>query len=157
MILTKQPWIYDPNGDRDRQDITLQYKAKEGTEAERLSLYNAVRGSELAKSFYSLPSAGLEDIEFDLVELDRIKIGDDFSVKVHVKNNGKETRSIKAVLSAGSIFYTGVKAMQVKRMEGSFKLKPKSRTTCCLKKCTLLCSLCILYFRRDVDFKYNCR
>lgn len=49
MILTKKPWIYDPNGDQDREDITNQYKAEEGTGAERLSLLNAVRGSELAK------------------------------------------------------------------------------------------------------------
>lgn len=126
MILTKQPWIYDPNGDRDRQDITLDYKAKEGSEAERISLYNAVRGSELAKSFFALPNAGLEDVEFDLVELDRIKIGEDFSVKVHIKNKSKETRNIKAVLSAGSIFYTGVKAKVVKKQEGSFRLKPNA-------------------------------
>jgi len=32
MILTKKPWIYDPNGDRDRDDVTYQYKNKEGTE-----------------------------------------------------------------------------------------------------------------------------
>lgn len=30
MILTKAPWVYDPNGDRDREDITSLYKAKEG-------------------------------------------------------------------------------------------------------------------------------
>lgn len=30
MILTKAPWVYDPNGDRDREDITPLYKAKEG-------------------------------------------------------------------------------------------------------------------------------
>lgn len=49
LILTKKPFMFDPNGDRDREDITLEYKAKEGTEAERLSLYNAVRGTERAK------------------------------------------------------------------------------------------------------------
>lgn len=44
MILTKKPFMYDPNGDRDREDITCQYKAKEGSDDERVSLYNAVRG-----------------------------------------------------------------------------------------------------------------
>lgn len=73
-----------------------------------------------------MPNAGLEDIEFDLVELDRIKIGEDFCVTVHIKNIGKETRNIKAILSAGSVFYTGVKAKLVKKAEGSFKLKPNS-------------------------------
>lgn len=49
LILTKKPFLFDPNGDIDREDITEQYKAKEGTEAERLSLFNAVRGTHLAK------------------------------------------------------------------------------------------------------------
>lgn len=49
MILTKKPFLFDPNGDRDREDVTQQYKAAEGTEAERLSLLNAVRGTHLAK------------------------------------------------------------------------------------------------------------
>lgn len=138
MILTKRPWLYDPNGDRDREDITAEYKPKEGSEAERLSLYNAVRGSELAKSFFALPHAGLEDVEFDLVELERIKIGEDFSVKVHIKNKSKEPRNIKAVLSAGSIFYTGVKAKVVKKQEGKFLLKPnasKLYVSCCFSIC----------------------
>lgn len=104
----------------------MQYKPKEGTKGERLSLYNAVRGTELAKSFYALPEPGLEDIHFELQEIDKIKIGDDFCLTVNIKNNGKELRSIKAVLSAGSVFYTGVKANLVKKAEGSFKLKPKS-------------------------------
>lgn len=30
MILTKKPWIYDPNGDSDKDDVTDQYKNKEG-------------------------------------------------------------------------------------------------------------------------------
>lgn len=30
MILTKAPWIFDPNGDKDREDVTHQYKASEG-------------------------------------------------------------------------------------------------------------------------------
>lgn len=30
MILTKKPWIFDPNGDKDREEVTDQYKAREG-------------------------------------------------------------------------------------------------------------------------------
>ena len=44
LILTKQPGIRDEYGDRDAEDITYQYKNKEGTTAERLSVLNAVRG-----------------------------------------------------------------------------------------------------------------
>ncbi|RLU19411.1 hypothetical protein DMN91_007968 [Ooceraea biroi] len=126
MILTKAPWIFDPNGDKDRQDITLLYKPKEGTGVERLTLYRAVRSTEMAKRFYSLPSPGKEDVEFDLIELERVNIGDPFSVTVTIKNKSTETRTIQAILSAGSVYYTGVKAHLVKRASGDFVLRPNA-------------------------------
>jgi transglutaminase 1 len=48
MILTKKPWIYDPNGDRDRDDITDAYKNKEGNDetSNRRSLYDSLLPSE---------------------------------------------------------------------------------------------------------------
>ncbi|XP_017761962.1 PREDICTED: hemocyte protein-glutamine gamma-glutamyltransferase-like, partial [Eufriesea mexicana] len=124
MILTKAPWIFDPNGDRDREDITSLYKAKEGSDVERLTLYRAVRSTELAKRFYSLPSPAKEDVEFDLVEIERVKIGKPFAVIVNMKNKSNEMRSIQAVLSAGSVYYTGIKAHLVKRANGTFNLQP---------------------------------
>ncbi|XP_044729882.1 hemocyte protein-glutamine gamma-glutamyltransferase-like [Chrysoperla carnea] len=124
MILTKQPWIFDPNGDKDREDITNQYKPKEGTEAERLSLMNAVRSSQLAKKFYDLPSTEMEDMEFDLVELDRINIGDSFQVTIKIKNKSNEQRTVQTSLSAASIFYTGAKANLVKKYSKEIVLKP---------------------------------
>jgi transglutaminase 1 len=129
LILTKQPFIFDPNGDQDRQDVTLQYKAPEGSKDERMALYNAVRATELAKSFFALPDAGLEDVEFDLEELERIKIGEGFCVVVHVKNKSDQVRSIKAILSAASVFYNGVKANMIKKEEKDVALQPKSEKT----------------------------
>ncbi|KAK9308630.1 hypothetical protein QLX08_001476 [Tetragonisca angustula] len=126
MILTKAPWIFDPNGDRDREDITSMYKAKEGTEVERLTLYRAVRNIELAKRFYSLPSSAKEDVEFDLVDIDRVNIGQPFAVIVNMKNKSNEIRTIQAVLSAGSVYYTGIKAHLVKRASGDFVLRPQA-------------------------------
>ncbi|GAB1865095.1 Hemocyte protein-glutamine gamma-glutamyltransferase [Camponotus japonicus] len=126
MILTKAPWIFDPNGDKDRQDITSLYKDKEGTEVERLTLYRAVRSTEMAKRFYSLPSPGKEDVEFDLVELERVNIGEPFAVTVNIKNKSNEIRTIQAILSAGSVYYTGVKANLVKRASGDFALQPNA-------------------------------
>lgn len=125
-MLTKKPFLFDVNGDRDREDITDQYKHKEGTETERLSLYNAVRGSALAKTFYALPDPGLEDISFDLVELERIRLGENFAVEVHLKNRSEKSRTINAVLSAASIYYTGIKAKEVKKIKGTFILPPHS-------------------------------
>ncbi|PBC33779.1 Hemocyte protein-glutamine gamma-glutamyltransferase [Apis cerana cerana] len=124
MILTKAPWVYDPNGDRDREDITPLYKAKEGTELERLTLYRAVRSTELAKRFYSLPSPAKEDVEFDLVDIERVNIGQPFAVIVNIKNKSNEKRTIQAILSAGSVYYKGIKAHLVKRASGDFVLEP---------------------------------
>ncbi|XP_033202581.1 hemocyte protein-glutamine gamma-glutamyltransferase [Bombus vancouverensis nearcticus] len=124
MILTKAPWIFDPNGDRDREEITSLYKAKEGTEVERLTLYRAVRNTELAKRFYSLPSPAKEDVEFDLVDIERVNIGQPFAVIVNMKNKSNQIRTIQAVLSAGSVYYTGIKARLVKRASGDFVLQP---------------------------------
>ncbi|XP_043498995.1 hemocyte protein-glutamine gamma-glutamyltransferase-like [Polistes fuscatus] len=126
MILTKAPWIFDPNGDKDREDITSLYKAKEGTEAERLTLYRAIRSTERAKRFYSLPEPSKEDVEFDLVDLERVKIGEPFAVTVNIKNKSNQPRTIQAILSAGSVYYTGVKANLVKRASGDFILQPNA-------------------------------
>lgn len=30
MLLTKHPFVFDPNGDTDKEDITEQYKPSEG-------------------------------------------------------------------------------------------------------------------------------
>lgn len=97
-----------------------------GTEVERLTLYRAVRSTEMAKRFYSLPSPGKEDVEFDLVELERVNIGEPFAVTVNIKNKSDETRTIQAILSAGSVYYTGVKANLVKRASGDFVLQPNA-------------------------------
>ncbi|KYN29601.1 Hemocyte protein-glutamine gamma-glutamyltransferase [Trachymyrmex cornetzi] len=97
-----------------------------GTEVERLTLYRAVRSTEMAKRFYSMPSPGKEDVEFDLVELERVNIGEPFAVTVNIKNKSDETRTIQAILSAGSVYYTGVKANLVKRASGDFVLQPNA-------------------------------
>lgn len=91
-----------------------------------MTLYRAVRSTEMAKRFYSLPSPGKEDVEFDLLELERVNIGEPFAVTVNIKNKSDETRTIQAILSAGSVYYTGVKANLVKRASGDFVLQPNS-------------------------------
>ncbi|CAG9856791.1 unnamed protein product [Phyllotreta striolata] len=125
MILTKQPFMYDYNGDKDRQDITHEYKSKEGSRAERLSLWNAVRGTEAAKRFFDMGDDTANDVEFDLQELDQIKIGESFSVVVKMTNNSDKTHRIKCQLSAATVYYNGVKAHVVSRDDGEFELKPK--------------------------------
>lgn len=107
-------------------DTLTPFVSHTGTEAERLTLYRAVRSTEVAKRFYSLPSPGKEDVDFDLVDLERVKIGQPFSVTVNMKNKSDKPRTIQAILSAGSVYYTGVKANLVKRASGDFVLQPNA-------------------------------
>lgn len=76
-----------------------------------------------------MPTPEMEDIEFELQELERIKIGESFNVIVNIKNKCKHVRKIKAVLSAGSVFYTGVKAKSIKKAQGEFTMHPHTSKT----------------------------
>ncbi|XP_063218712.1 hemocyte protein-glutamine gamma-glutamyltransferase-like [Bacillus rossius redtenbacheri] len=127
MIYTKHPWIFDPNGDTDREDVTRNYKAEEGTPMERLSLMNAVRNLTRAKEVFEIPSVSREDMVFELVDLEKIKIGEDFSVVVNIENKSSEVRKVKAALSAASVFYTGIKANVVKSASNTFKIQPNNK------------------------------
>uniref|UniRef100_A0A1B6D4M4 Transglutaminase-like domain-containing protein n=1 Tax=Clastoptera arizonana TaxID=38151 RepID=A0A1B6D4M4_9HEMI len=123
-ILTKQPFIFDPQGDTDKEDITYSYKSEEGTETERLTLYNAVQGTARAKRFYDLPDAATSQVSFELKELDKVNLGQNFAIAVELKNQSNEVKRIQAALSASSIFYNGVKAHLIKRETGVFVLQP---------------------------------
>lgn len=50
-----------------------------------MSLYNAVRSSQKAKQFFRYPNQAAEDVEFDLIELERVPLGESFSVVVNLK------------------------------------------------------------------------
>ncbi|XP_026739990.1 hemocyte protein-glutamine gamma-glutamyltransferase-like [Trichoplusia ni] len=118
MVLTKKPYVFDPNGDGDREDITEQYKFREGTASERLALMNGVRFSERAKRYYSVASNLQNDVTFNLKDVDTVPIGKDFRVTVDIENTSSEGRNIKASLSTASVFYNGVRAGVIKKVEG---------------------------------------
>lgn len=129
MILTKMPNVYDPKGEKDTEDITQQYKAPEGSKYERLSLYNAVRNTTRAKRYYDVPEETVNDVEFALTDLETVDMGQPFTVTVTVTNKSDQVRTIEAVLSAQSVYYTGVKAGVLKKSAGDLKLKPKATQT----------------------------
>ncbi|KAJ8898334.1 hypothetical protein PR048_003694 [Dryococelus australis] len=94
---------------------------------ERLYLMNAVRNLERAKEFFEIPSSPREDVIFDLVELDKIKLGENFSVTVNIENKSSQVRTVKAAVSAATIFYTGIKDKVVKKASGTFKIMPNKK------------------------------
>lgn len=87
-------------------------------------MYRAVRSTPTAKRFFAVPAPENEDLDFKLVDLERVNIGDPFTVTVNITNKSKETRTIRAILWAGSVYYNGVKANLVKRAEGNFVINP---------------------------------
>ncbi|CAG5015111.1 unnamed protein product [Parnassius apollo] len=124
MVLTKKPYVFDPLGDEDRMNITAEYKHSEGTASERLALMNGVRYSERAKRYFAIAGNLNSDISFNLREIDTVSIGQDFRITVDIENKSTEGRNIKAALSATSVFYNGVKAEIVKKVEGKVFVGP---------------------------------
>lgn len=125
MILTKKPYVFDPLGDEDRQDVISEYKHREGTASERMALMNGVRYSERAKRYYAVAANVADDISFKLRDIDTVPIGNEFRVIVDIDNNSSEGRNIKAALTATSVFYNGVRSEVVKKIEGKLFVGPQ--------------------------------
>lgn len=97
-----------------------------GTDAERLTLYRAVRSTPTAKRYYAVPAPENEDLIFKLEDLERVNIGEPFNVTVNITNKSSQLRTVRAILWAGSVYYNGVKANLVKRAEGTFVMEPNA-------------------------------
>nr|XP_023022029.1 hemocyte protein-glutamine gamma-glutamyltransferase-like isoform X1 [Leptinotarsa decemlineata]XP_023022031.1 hemocyte protein-glutamine gamma-glutamyltransferase-like isoform X1 [Leptinotarsa decemlineata] len=128
-IVTKKLGPTDDDGDSDLLDVTKLYKNPEGTEAERLAVYNAVHGVPRAQELYDIPDRGNEDVAFDLVDIDTVPFGETFCVEVKVENKSEEERTIKAVLSASSVYYTGTTAKDLQKSKGTVKIQPGKKET----------------------------
>ncbi|XP_076269467.1 hemocyte protein-glutamine gamma-glutamyltransferase-like [Rhynchophorus ferrugineus] len=128
-ILTKRVDITDEKGDSDLWDVTYFYKNPENTPAERLAVYNAVRGVPKAQEFYEIPSQGEGDVAFDLIDIDTVPLGKSFEVVVEIQNNSSEERTISAVLSSGSVYYTGAAGSDIKKSQGTIKIAGYQKET----------------------------
>lgn len=115
----------DDDGDSDLWDVTSLYKNPEGTQSERLAVYNAIRGNIYTSPLnYDEPRDLVEDVEFDLVDIDVVTLGRSFDVVVNIVNKAQERRTITAVLTADSVYYNGVSKNFLKREQGTFTLNP---------------------------------
>lgn len=127
--MTKNPNKDDDVGDTDLLDITREYKNPEGTEAERLAVYNAVKGVPKAHQYYEIPKETKDDVSFDLIDIDVVPFGQSFDVVVKIDNNSDESRTIGAMLSCASVFYTGATAHDIKKSQGTFTVKAGQKET----------------------------
>ncbi|KAG6457188.1 hypothetical protein O3G_MSEX010160 [Manduca sexta] len=128
-ILTKKPFVFDPYGDKDVEDITHQYKYKEGTNSERIALMNGVRQSEKARRYYDVLKTMNNDVKFSLRDIETVTIGNDFSVAVDIENTSDKGHNVKASLSAISVYYNGVRANVVKEVEQNIFVGPHKKET----------------------------
>ncbi|GFY46463.1 hemocyte protein-glutamine gamma-glutamyltransferase [Trichonephila inaurata madagascariensis] len=126
LVVTKRIGFDDDSGNRDMEDISEVYKSKEGSMEERMSVLNAARQGGLTH-IYDMPPPGKEDVKFTLVDIEKVQIGQPFQVIVKVENKSDEKRTVTSVLSASSVYYTGIIARKVKRARGVFTLKPKQQ------------------------------
>lgn len=95
-----------------------------GTSEERMAVLNAASKGGLIH-IYDLPKPGKEDVFFKLRDIDKVMIGKKFQVIVDVENRSDEKRTVTSVLSASTVYYTGIIARKVKRARGTFTLKPR--------------------------------
>lgn len=129
MILTKRLGPTDDHGDSDYLDITNLFKNKEGTEAERISVYNAVSVVPRAKHIYDIPGNENQDVEFDLVDIETVPYGHKFNMQVRLENKSDAVRTIKIVMTATSVYYMGTTANDIKKTRGTLKLEPGQKET----------------------------
>lgn len=95
-----------------------------GTPGERATLYRAARDTDGARRWYDIPDTIGEDMKFELVELDRVNIGEPFALVVRIENKSREPRNIQAVVSVKSVYYNGVSAGLVKKAVDDILLHP---------------------------------
>lgn len=126
-ILTKKPGKEDDNGNTDKEDIIAQYKNQESAETDRMTVHNAVRGHRRARQYHEYRTDVKEDVQFDLYELEKIEMGQPFQVKVVVRNQSNEHRTVSTSLTASSVYYTSIHHSTLKRSDSKFKLGPQQQ------------------------------
>uniref|UniRef100_A0A2R5LJF4 Putative transglutaminase/protease-like logues n=1 Tax=Ornithodoros turicata TaxID=34597 RepID=A0A2R5LJF4_9ACAR len=131
-VLTKKPNVDLKDGIEDAEDITCSYKIKEGTDEERMVVLNAARSGGLAFLF-DLPEKKNEDVILKLHDIESIEIGKPFDIVLSMQNQSNEQRTVNAVLSASSVYYTGISARKIKRERATFVLQPRDEEVLLMK------------------------
>nr|CAH0102530.1 unnamed protein product [Daphnia galeata] len=115
--IARKPW-YDES----------RHAVDPGSAAERMSSMNAARSVERSQPMFDNRPIN-DDVYFDLIEQDKVAWGQPFNLQVHVQNRSQEMRTITTILSANSVYYTGVTARRLGRSDRQFVLQPGGRET----------------------------
>ncbi|XP_070603301.1 coagulation factor XIII A chain isoform X2 [Erythrolamprus reginae] len=120
LIVTKEM------GSDKMQDITENYKFREGTEEERLALETAL--------MYGVKKAVTEDIsssrevDMDVVIEDSV-LGSDFNVTITFRNKTSRRYTATAYIAGNVVFYTGVPKAEFKNDSFDVTLEPMKAAT----------------------------
>ncbi|XP_073977845.1 hemocyte protein-glutamine gamma-glutamyltransferase-like [Rhodnius prolixus] len=128
-LLTKKPHIFDPCGDRDKDDVMHEYKDAEGSKEERLSLLRAAfKCGDKACEYFEVDKArDIQEIKFSIHEIETINIGNSFTIAVDMENTIEEKRTVQIALSLWSIYYTGVKGHTIKKVCETIEIPSKEK------------------------------
>ena len=127
ILVTKAIGYMSDDLETDYENITDNYKAREGTLSERLTYMKALRHANTEVHKY--PGLRNSDVFFQMIDLDKGIYGQPFQVSLFLHNQSREERTIKIIMITNSVFYTGKKAHQIKQGEGNFVLQPYERET----------------------------
>ncbi|XP_052816725.1 hemocyte protein-glutamine gamma-glutamyltransferase-like isoform X2 [Mya arenaria] len=106
--------------DIEREDVTDQYKFKEGSEEERA----AVREANLHSTVEGIYKTGDEDVEFQInYDVDTF-VGEEIKVTLTARNNSTDNRTVKGTLVIGTAYYTGVFHKEVLKEKLDVVLNP---------------------------------
>lgn len=101
-------------GKWERDDITSSYKYDEKTSEERETMLRALRQANNAFSRYYL-NEEFNEIYFNFILLDDIKIGETFNVRLEMRNRSAETtHTVSGSLHVETCYYTGRHREEVK-------------------------------------------
>ncbi|KAK9506647.1 hypothetical protein O3M35_008542 [Rhynocoris fuscipes] len=128
-LATKKPFIFDPNGDRDKDDVMNQYKHHEGSKEERLALYRAAMkcGPRSSEVFELEDAKQIEEIKFSLVDIEAIHIGDGFNLILDMENTVSKSRKVQVAVNLLSLFYNGIIGNTIKKQLQIISLAPNEK------------------------------
>ncbi|XP_061447292.1 coagulation factor XIII A chain [Rhineura floridana] len=120
LILTKE------EGRDAVKEITEQYKFREGTEEERLSLETALMYG--VKKPQTQDTVSTEEVDMDF-SVEDTALGSDVSVNITFRNNTQSRYTATSYLSGNIVFYTGVPKTEFKNHNFNVTLEPMKAQT----------------------------
>lgn len=73
---------------------------------------------------FEIPAPGKEDVEFDLLDIEKVVIGNPFYIQVEMANRVGSLRTVTLSLNANSFYYTGILAKKIRAERHIIRLKP---------------------------------